>query len=290
MIRILVPATSANVGVGFDSLGLAVEWTAQFDFEKSDRLIIKGCPEEYCSEDNLVVSSFKKACEILGKEFPPFKLTIHSDIPFARGLGSSSTCVVAGVAGCNAWFNAGLSKEKILEICTQIEGHPDNVAPAIYGQAVCCIEENGVKMMPVSLSDWNFITIIPSYEVSTAKARKLLPQSLPFKSAVGQVAHALVFLQALSLGDEKMAYYACKDVLHEPYRKTLIEEYESFKKICAEYEIPGWISGSGSTLMAGVIEEKKAFKAAEAFKKELSDCKVLILKTNKQGCVIHYEQ
>lgn len=290
MISIMVPATSANVGVGFDSLGLAVDWTAQFDFEKSSELIVEGCPEEYCGEDNLVVSSFKTTCEILQKEFPAFKLRIHSDIPFARGLGSSSTCVVAGVAGCNAWFNAGLSKEEILDICTRIEGHPDNVAPAIYGQAVCCIEEQGVKMMPVFLSDWNFVTIIPDYEVSTAQARKLLPDSLSFKSAVSQVGHALVFLQALSYGDEKTAYYACKDVLHEPYRKTLIKEYEGFKKICADFEIPGWISGSGSTLMAGVVDNEKAVQVADRARQELTKCKVMILKSNKQGCVIQYEQ
>lgn len=104
MISVHVPATSANCCVGFDCLGMAVDWWAHFTFEESDELIVEGCPEEFKGSNNLVVQAFYTACDYLCLDYPTFKLTIDTDIPFARGLGSSSTCVVAGILACDAWF------------------------------------------------------------------------------------------------------------------------------------------------------------------------------------------
>ena len=136
MIIVHVPATSANCCVGFDSLGMALDWWATFRFEPSDVLKITGCPKEYADKNNLVVQAFQKTCQHLHQEMPNFHLDIDSDIPFSRGLGSSSTCVVAGILACDAWFEAHMNKMEILKIATEIEGHPDNVAPCIFGQAV----------------------------------------------------------------------------------------------------------------------------------------------------------
>jgi homoserine kinase len=266
MIKVCVPATSANCCVGFDSLGLAVNWMAEFTFEKNDVLCIDGCPAEYCDENNLVVTSFAHVCRKKGLEMVPFKLHIDSTIPFARGLGSSSTCVVAGVMAANAWFDLKMDKMELLELATELEGHPDNVAPAIFGQATCCLSEEHLYMETIDMADWHLLAFIPNYPISTHEARKLLPSTLSFKDAVHQTAAALTFVQALSKGDQHIAAAAAKDLLHEPYRSKLIAEYEPLKKKAQELDFPMWISGSGSTMMAAaknreVLNELKDYAA-----------------------------
>ena len=110
MISVCVPATSANCCVGFDCLGMAVDWWAHFTFEESDTLIVEGCPGKFKGQNNLVVQAFYTTCDYLHLGYPTFKLTIDTDVPFARGLGSSSTCVVAGILACDAWFKKGMDK------------------------------------------------------------------------------------------------------------------------------------------------------------------------------------
>lgn len=265
MFDVYVPATSANCCVGFDSLGMAVDWWSHFRFDKSDVLKISGCPEEYQGEDNLVVQAFYKTCDYLHQEYPVFSLVIDSDIPFARGLGSSSTCVVAGILACDAWFDANLTKEEVLEIATSMEGHPDNVAPAIFGQATACFMKDGkVHKVDMPCGDFVCLAMVPDYPVKTSDARKVLPSSLDYFDAVGQVGHALVFSRALQEGNEKLLCESCQDILHEPYRKQFIQEYDKIKEICMGLEIPMWISGSGSTMLALAKSNDKLHILADA--------------------------
>lgn len=289
MIWVRVPATSANCCVGFDSMGLAVNWYSRFSFEKSDELVITGCDPAYANADNLVVTSFARACEYIGVNMPAFHLHIDSDIPLARGLGSSSCCVVAGVAGANAWFQAGLSNEQLLEIATRIEGHPDNVAPALYGQITCCAQDQGMEMVRLSAADWKGLAIIPPYEVSTAQARRLLPENMTYGNAVKQVANALVFVQALSQGLEDVAAKVCEDYLHEPYRKRLIPEYEEIKKKCLELKLPVWISGSGSTMMAMARDERKIWKLKSWMETRYHHIKLVEVEIDRRGTEVFYE-
>lgn len=286
MIDVYVPATSANCCVGFDCLGMALDWWAHFHFEKRDVLQIEGCPTKFQNEQNLVVQAFYKTCDYLKKAYPVFKLVIDSDIPFARGLGSSSTCVVAGILACDAWFDAGLNKMDILNIATSIEGHPDNVAPAIFGQATTCfIQEDKVRMSVVQCAPYHCLVMIPDYEVKTAKARKLLPSSLDFQDCIKQVGHALGFIQALQQGNEMILSYACHDILHEPYRKKLIHEYDDIKDYCTKHQIPMWISGSGSCMLAISLDETKLIDLA--MYAEPLKCKFLTIA--KKGAYVKYE-
>ncbi|MEG2253974.1 MAG: homoserine kinase, partial [Vagococcus sp.] len=128
MICIKVPATTANLGVGFDCLGMALDIYSYFYFKPSKFLQISGCPTEYQNDNNLVYQAYLEAMTELGLEPSPIKLVIKSDIPLERGLGSSSACVVAGVLGAYALAGQPVDQEKILALCTKIEGHPDNVA------------------------------------------------------------------------------------------------------------------------------------------------------------------
>ena len=269
MITVHVPATSANCCVGFDSLGMAIDWWATFRFEPSDTLKITGCPEEYADKNNLVVQAFQTTCQYLDQEMPTFHLDIDSDIPFSRGLGSSSTCVVAGILACDAWFEAQMNKMEILKIATQIEGHPDNVAPCIFGQAVTSFMDQGQpRMMIVPCASYHGLAMIPDYPIVTNEARKILPQSLPYQEAVSQVGHALCFIQALQVGNEMILARACQDFLHEPYRKKLIPDYDPIHSICQELDLAMWISGSGSTMLALSMDLQRLEKLKQTVENE----------------------
>ena len=264
MIRVMVPATSANCCIGFDSMGMALNWFARFEFEKADKLKITGCPEQFCNDDNLVVLAFKKVCERLGKKMPSFHLHIDSQIPFARGLGSSATCIVAGIMAANAWFDQKLSLYEMFELATEMEGHPDNVAPAMYGNVTACfMDDDEICMQSMHCPDWHGLAMIPEYPVSTHEARKVLPETLDYKECCEQVAHAIVFVAALQQGNESLLVRSAKDFLHEPFRKKLIREYDEIHAYCMDCGVPMWISGSGSTMLAVSKNVKKIENLAE---------------------------
>lgn len=290
MISVHVSATSANCCVGFDCLGMAVDWWAHFTFEESGELIVEGCPEEFKGSNNLVVQAFYTACDYLRLDYPTFKLTIDTDIPFARGLGSSSTCVVAGILACDAWFKKNMDKLEILKIATSIEGHPDNVAPAIFGQATACfMEKEDVKMSLVPCADYHCLAIVPRYEVKTSQARKVLPTKMAFKDCVSQVSHALVFIQALQQGDESLLASSCMDLLHEPYRRQFIKEYDRIKTYCEQKQLPMWISGSGSTMMVVSLEKNRLIELSKFLDENLNGLDHRCLTIAKKGAFIKYE-
>lgn len=268
MIRVLVPATSANCCVGFDSMGLALDWMAEFTFDRAEGLQITGCPEEFCNEKNLVIEAFDLTAEKYGKKREGMKMHTSTDIPFARGLGSSSTCVAAGILAADAWFDLHLSDEQKLALATEIEGHPDNVAPALLGGVCVCMEAAGrIWCEKLETPAWKALAMVPDYEVSTPEARKVLPKELPFGDAVKQTGHALVFEKALEAGKEELLCASCQDVLHEPYRRRLIPEYEVLKKEADAADLPFWISGSGPTLLALSLQEEKL----EAFERKVHE-------------------
>ena len=289
MISVYVPATSANCCVGFDTLGMALDWYAKFSFESSKEMIITGCPDEFKNEDNLVIIAFKKTCEYLKKEFPVFSLNIDTDIPFSRGLGSSSACIVAGIMAADAWFDAGMNKMEMLKLATKLEGHPDNVAPAIFGHACTSfLDGQDVRMMMIACQNFHGLAMIPNYPIQTAQARKVLPETLPYSDAVKQVAYALSFVQCLSSGNELIFPKTCHDYLHEPYRSKLIAEYSDIHDYCQDIDLAMWISGSGSTMLAMTMEEKKLEMLQSWIVKYPSiTCKRVSIST--KGAYIKYE-
>lgn len=286
MIVVRVPATSANCCVGFDCMGMAVDWFGTFTFSSSETLTIEGCPPAYQTEDNLVVQAFDRVCQALGRPRPPFALKIDSDIPFARGLGSSATCVVAGLEGANAWFGSPLSKEALLALATEMEGHPDNVAPALFGGvAVSAMQEGEVVSKTLETAPWKALVVVPEQTVSTKEARKVLPAALSFQQAKEQVANALLMEVALREGDERVLQACSVDALHEPYRKRLIPEYERVKRACAARNLPLWISGSGSTMIVLALEESRL----DALRNDLSDLACRKVRIARKGADVRYE-
>lgn len=263
MITVRVPATSANCSIGFDSLGLALDWKTTISFEPAETLIITGCPDAYCGEDNLVWQAFVSACRDCQAALPGVHIHIDSDIPFARGLGSSSQCIAAGLLGAKAMLDLPLDDERLLELATALEGHPDNAAPALFGGLCACVsEEDEILQIRLESADWHVLLVIPPYEVSTAKAREVLPKTVSLHEAAMQTGRALLFEYAWTHRDEALLAKVCRDVLHEPARSTLIDDYQAMKEKADLLSLPFWISGSGST-MAFVSQDRERLKSLE---------------------------
>ena len=287
MIRLKVPATSANIGVGFDCMGLAVSLYSAVEFDKSEQeLEIIGCPKKFQNKNNLVYRAFIKACSHLNKPVPNVKINIENNIPVARGLGSSAFCIVAGLAGANAWFNSPLDRAELLDLATEMEGHPDNVSPAIYGKlGVSFIDEkNDVQTVHFDVNErLEFVTLIPDYQVSTEKAREILPTEMSYQSAIYQVGHAVALSKAMELGDLDLIRESIIDKMHEPYRCKLIPDYQKAKDICQQANGTMYISGSGSTMMAIVDNNAAAEQIVSNVKKDFPNWEVNHVNVDTNG-------
>ncbi len=253
MVVIRVPATTANLGPGFDCLGLALNLYARFSFDKRDTgLVITGCEMEFAHEDNLVYQAFLAAIETKGLKPQGVSIHIDSDIPVSRGLGSSAACVVGGILGANALYHLNLSQEEVFALAAKLEGHPDNVAPALFGGLTVSLTQDGAPhALPSPLHpELRFLALIPDFTLSTKMAREALKQVVSFKDAVYNLSRSAYLLKALENGNENDIRLGCKDRLHQDARFELIEDGARLKKHMEEqgaYAV--FLSGAGPTLM-----------------------------------------
>ncbi|WP_368790716.1 homoserine kinase [Companilactobacillus farciminis] len=287
MIRIKVPATSANLGVGFDCMGLAVSLYSTIDFEQSSqKLVINGCDEQFQNEQNLIYQAFVRGCQFLNQPIPNVKITIDNHVPVSRGLGSSAVCIVGGLMGANLWFDSPLNKEEILTLATEMEGHPDNVAPAILGNLNVSFTDSLENIQNVAFkvsSDLFFVALIPDYQLSTKKARQVLPKSMDYQTVSYQVGHAVALSKALEIGDLQLIRQAIIDKMHEPFRSKLIPDYSAVKSICEKDGGVLYISGSGSTLMAIASNLNDAQKIIDETKKSFPNWETHLLSVDTKG-------
>ena len=262
-----VPATSANVGVGFDCLGIALDLAATFTFEVADELSIDGCPEQFRGHDNLVWTSYLECCRRLYARPQPLHITIDSPIPLSGGLGSSSACVVAGVAAAQVLHAGGLDANGALDVACALEGHPDNVAPALLGGLVSSfVDEGDTHPLRFDVADSvRLVAIAPPYEVRTADARRVMPETVPTSTAVWQIGRCVATVRALETGDCDLLTAACQDRLHEPYRSRLIADWEPLRRTALAAGAAAFvISGSGSTMLAIADGDERAQRVADA--------------------------
>lgn len=269
-ITIRVPATSANIGVGFDTLGLALQKYGYFTFEKNEQLVIEGCPEEYANENNLVYQAYQFACKEIGQPVDPIHLIIETDIPMSRGLGSSASCVVAGVTAAFYLNDLPFDPMKGLEIATKIEGHPDNVAPAIFGGFIASALIDGeifTANYPIHPC-YHFLVLIPDFATQTQAARAVLPKELSFATAVRNNGKLALLFHTLANEQPERLKKLLSDELHEPYRQELIKEFSEVKEICTTNNSAGfYISGSGSTLMNIMTQPEEVLQIQQRLKK-----------------------
>lgn len=246
MIKIRVPATSANLGPGFDCLGIALGVYNTYEVSSSDTLQFEGIPEKYCNEDNMFVQAYRKAG---GKG--NIRVKFEYDIPISRGLGSSASLLTGGVLAAQL-LNGEVDRRKAFELVSDMEGHPDNAAPSVFGGLTASMKGSSgwiTRSLPFS-EMLRFTVLIPDYEVLTSEARAILPESYPRSVAASNAGKAILLCEALRTGDMALLKEAATDQIHEPYRGTLIPNYETVRAI-AEEDTGGVlvISGSGSTCL-----------------------------------------
>lgn len=265
-MRITVPATSANVGPGFDSVGIAVSKYLTIDVLEAQEnwWIEHDLGEEIPSnEENLLLQTALQ----VASDLPPHRLKMTSEVPLARGLGSSSSVIVAGIELANQLGKLFLSDEDKLEIATKIEGHPDNVAPAIFGNlVVASYVDQQTNHLVLPFPECALVAFVPNYELKTSDSRNVLPSEWTYKEAVAASAIANVAIAALAKGDLRVAGKAIEaDRFHERYRQQLVAEFPQVKEVAHQHDAYAtYLSGAGPTIMTLLPVEH-----AEAFAKDI---------------------
>lgn len=258
-MKILVPATSANIGPGFDSVGVAVsKYLSVQVLEPSATWQIDHDLEYVPSdENNLLIKTARR----VKPDLQPHHLRMESDIPLARGLGSSSSVIVAGIELANQLGKLHLTQEEKLQIATEIEGHPDNVAPAIYGNLVIAsYQQKKVSAVTAAFPPASFIAFIPNYPLRTSESRGVLPTQMSYKKAVAASSVANLAIASLLTGDLVKAGQAIQaDCFHEPFRQKLVQEFYPIKELGKELgAYATYLSGAGPTIMVLAPKEKES--------------------------------
>lgn len=295
-IVIKVPATTANLGPGFDSFGLALSLYNQFSFKAAniasitiaDNCTVDMSKLDLTPNNNLIYKAFQYYFEQQQQPPPIVQITVESHIPLARGLGSSSTAIAAGLFAANQWHNNACSIETLITYATELEGHPDNVAPALTGGCCLCDDD---QIYPLTWpTEWGVIIVVPQYPLLTEEARSVMPEKVTMVDAVFNLRKSSVLTYAIQSGNANAFKQALKDKLHQPYRKPLIVEFDSVEKLALANGAFGCvISGAGPSMAIFTPKQQQATlaKRLEEQAKNLSNTevpfKVLTLAIDTQG-------
>lgn len=295
MIRVRVPATTANLGPGFDALGLALRLhnsvaleaapEPRIEIEGEGAMALPRDPSHLAYRAALAVAGARK-----GAAAPrAFHLRQHNRIPLARGLGSSAAAIVGGAAAANALLGGPLDVQGLIDLAAGLEGHPDNVAPAVLGGLVACVTTEAGKIRWTRLIPRRLrvVIAIPEFAVSTAEARRLLPETVPFRDAVFNVTRTALLVASLAEGQMDMLDEATRDRLHQPYRARLVPGLEAVFAAARAAGAHGVaLSGSGPAVVAfgeapGIGEAmRRAFESAGA------ECRVVDVEVDTEGTVV----
>ncbi|MBW4673846.1 MAG: homoserine kinase [Desmonostoc geniculatum HA4340-LM1] len=270
-VTVTVPATTANLGPGFDCIGAALKLYNQFKFTRVEEggLTIAVTGEEaqrvQTDESNLLYQAFIRFYQHIEQTPPSVKIEIQLGVPLARGLGSSATAIVGGLVAANQLEGTPMSQSQVMELAIAMEGHPDNVVPALLG---------GCRLAATSGAGWEICDVpwhqdiipvlaIPDFELSTSEARQVLPTEVSRADAIFNTAHLGLLLRGLETGKAEWLKAALQDKLHQPYRKALIPSYDSVNLAAVTAGAYGMvISGAGPTLLA--LTDELHSKAVEA--------------------------
>lgn len=261
MIKIRVPATSANVGPGFDTLGVALNLYNFFEFKEIEKgLVFVGVDDKYANENNIIFKAAKDTFKYLDYNFKGLEIKVENQIPISKGLGSSASCIIGGILGACGIAKKKLSNDEILEIALKIEGHPDNITPALLGGfTISMIENDKIIYNKINVKDkYNFYAFIPPFETSTDEAREILPDSVSMKDAVFNISRTGLLVASLIEGKDEYFKIALGDELHQKYRSKLIDGYDDVLKYFEEKNfLGGFISGAGPTVI-GMTEKNSS--------------------------------
>lgn len=296
-ITLRVPASTSNLGSGFDALGLAIDLplTVKFSIAVSKQEIRvwgEGAAVIAQEENNLLLRAFNHACRESGCAPPPLRVAMHNAIPLKRGLGSSGAAIIAGLVGANWLFGKKLSQQQILNLANEIEGHPENASASLLGGLTVNGAEKGEvkwqRFLPPE--DWVAAAFVPDLEISTHDARRVLPEMLPRAEAVKNIQRVAVLVAAFAKRDPALLKFGSQDWLHQPYRKALLPGFDDI--MAAAYKagaFAAFLSGSGSTLLA-ICAKTKAKKTSLAMANAAAPHgltgKAVVLKFAKRGVQI----
>ncbi len=287
MIRVRVPATSANMGAGFDSLGTALSLYNFIEVSKipSGLEITENIrtPFAIANNDNLIYRAIKRVFE--AADYTPdhgLKIHQHANIPMTRGLGSSSACIVGGMVAANIISGRKFTYQELLALAADMEGHPDNVTPAFFG-GICASATEGDRVDYVSVKlkpKYKYAVMVPDFFTATKKARKTLPDKVPHTDAAHNVSRAVLFALGIAAGKTEVLKPGVDDRLHQPYRKAYIDGFdEIFARTYEAGAAATYLSGSGPTIVS-ILD-----KNAAEFKKEMD--KFFLTNSHEWTCRIY---
>lgn len=270
MVKVRIPATSANMGPGFDSMGIALNLynyvtaeetqTGKLEIEIAEGSLGDGLPTD---EENLVYKAMMKVFEAVGHKFSGLKLILENRIMTTRGLGSSSAGIVGGILAADRLCGGKLSPDEMLFLGAEMEGHPDNVAPALLGGfTVNVMSKHSVRYVKTELDPekLRFAALVPDFYLPTKKAREILPESVPLVDAVYNEGRSALLAASLISGKYENIRTAVGDRLHQNHRKRLIPNMETLFDLCYQKGALGvYLSGAGPTLIAIVPGGNKRF-------------------------------
>ncbi|WP_040950081.1 homoserine kinase [Gorillibacterium massiliense] len=257
MVIVKVPASTANLGPGFDSLGMALSlyaWVGMSAAEETKFHLygeqMAGIPED---KSNLIYQVAQLVFERAGVVMPELEISMYSDIPLTRGLGSSASAIVGALTAANALIGSPFEFEELFQIASSLEKHPDNVGASLFGGIIAAYWDGAdARHIRLDAGDkLEALVAIPDFQLSTEKARHVLPSSVPMKDAVFNIGHSNLLVAALCTGRYDMLRLAMKDALHQPYRSALIPGMAEVLTGAAEHGALGIaLSGAGPTLIA----------------------------------------
>ncbi|WP_298904485.1 homoserine kinase [uncultured Nostoc sp.] len=270
-ITVTVPATTANLGPGFDCIGAALKLYNEFKFTRQEEgeliIHVTGTEAErvQTDENNLLYQAFVKFYQHIEQTPPIVKIEIKLGVPLARGLGSSATAIVGGLVAANQLEGAPMSQSQMMELAIAMEGHPDNVVPALLGR--CRLAATSGASWEICDVPWHKdvvpVVAIPDFELSTSEARGVLPTEVSRADAIFNMAHLGLLLRGLETGNGQWLKTGLQDKLHQPYRKALIPGYDALNIAAVSAGAYGMvISGAGPTLLA--LADKLHSEAVEA--------------------------
>lgn len=297
MMHIKVPATSANMGPGFDSIGVALELYNHLWFEEIEQgveIIVKKEHEIKIPTDknNLIYKTMVDFFAETGNVMPGVRLIQKDDIPMVRGLGSSAACIVAGLLAANHMSGCHYSREQLAQIAAKIEGHPDNSNPALFGgMVVGALDHNEMRHVKLDLpKDLVFAIMVPDFPVSTEDSRKVLPDMYTKADAIFNASRAALLVASIYAGNYENLAMAMQDRIHQPYRSQLIPDMDRIFKAAKNYgALATYLSGAGSTLMAVLTDDKAEVfqqKMAAYLKAIPNEWQLTLLKPDTKGALL----
>jgi homoserine kinase len=259
MIKVRVPATSANLGAGFDSMGVALDVYNEIHAALCDKagFTIETDPDLPADGGNLVARSMRHVFDLTGFQPRGVRIRQVNNIPKTSGMGSSAACIAGGVFAANALAGGVLNERRLIDLCAELDGHPDNVVPCITGGVTACLTEGGrvtyLKAVPRGIK---VLAMIPSFTLATAVARKALPDSYTREDAVYNIGRAALTFGALCTGKYELLRRCSGDRIHQPYRRNLIEDFDGITElVLSAGALSAYLSGAGPSVVAFIAGE-----------------------------------